>query len=104
MDVDRPIPRCGKQRLRKDETVSRYDERIRPRRAYALDAFRRPEMLGLGEDEAALQRIALDRAGNGMEPASRGAVGLREDESDIVSSSRQAHQRLLGKLRGARED
>ena len=49
-------------------------------------------------------REALDRAGSGSQPAPCRAVGLRENQRDLVARTEQGRQRPLSELGRAGED
>jgi hypothetical protein len=46
----------------------------------------------------------LYRTLNRTQTAAPGAVGLRQNQSNLVSRAQETRQGLLGKFRGARED
>jgi len=66
--------------------------------------FRCAQALGLRDAQPARKREPFDRTRHRLQAAPRRAVGLRDNEGNLVSGFEQPVKRLSGELRSAGED
>jgi hypothetical protein len=103
VNVERTVRRETEERRRKQNTVGRDHDGVRPSRA-PLILFAGAEPLRLRKTETSGERDLLDRARKGTHAAPGGPVRLRDDERNLVTCLQQALQRLGGEGRRAGED
>jgi hypothetical protein len=97
------MDRDSKQRGRQQQTVGRHHEDVGTRDSHSLDAVGR-DFLGLVYLGAERGRVALNRTRLGPQAATRRAIGLRQDERELVAGVNQARQGRRCKFRRAGED
>jgi hypothetical protein len=104
MDVQRTVTRRFEQRLRKEQAVSRHHEGVGAKRAYLLHFRRSFQACRLADFEASRSREALHRTGHPPQASTRGSIGLRQHQDDLVTRRHQGRQSPLSELGRTGED
>lgn len=104
MDVQRAESRSLQKSGRQKQSVSSHHQRIRPQRTNLLELGSALEPGRLAHRDTARQGEPLDGASGGQQATTGRAVGLRENQGNLVPGVQQARQRPLSELGRAGED
>jgi hypothetical protein len=104
MNVERAEARRIEHRLRQDQAVGGDDEQVCLHRGDPVARFLLLERFRLENRQPACRGQAFHGAGHGAQSATRGPVGLRQDECDFVTRGEQRGERALGEFRRSGED
>ena len=89
MHVDRAEARNREDRARNDLAVGDDHQKVRRRSVDPLHGLRVAYALRLIEGQAQLLRRHLDRRGRHLHPPAGGAIGLSDDQQDLVAGRMQ---------------
>ena len=93
MEVDGAVPRGVENRSREDASVGDHDERVRARGHEGLEKLRRAHLLRLDHAQAAGESGRPDGRGQRRLRASGGAIGLGDDQRDLVPCGKDRVER-----------
>jgi hypothetical protein len=104
VDVQRTQAASGQHCRRQEQSIRRDHQRIGTQSAYFFELGRALQSGRLAQRDAPLAGQTLDGARCGPQAAARRAVGLREDERNVMTCVEQARQRPFSELGRAGED
>ena len=104
MDVERTKPRNPEYGGRHDQTIRGNNQRVRPRSRDPCDYIGFAQTARLEDGQASRLGEALDGPGTGTQAATRGSVGLRQNQRNDVAGVDQRVKRARGEIRCAGED
>ena len=90
--------------MRKEQAVGRHHQGVSAEGTHLLYLGRRFQACRLADFEPSRGRKAFHGAGYGLQPATRGSIGLGKDQDDLVSRRNEGRQSPLSELGRAGED
>jgi hypothetical protein len=104
MNVERASRCCFKHCLRQNQSVGRDHQDIALAQAHSFKHGIGFKGWGLNDVQPPLQCPSLYGALRGMQAPARGTVGLRKNQSNLVTGPEQRRKRSLGEFRGPGEN